>query len=58
MTFEFKSEKRVLILFNALERPHLESGIQFWSAYYREDINKLLERIERKATKMTVKQAK
>ncbi len=33
-TFEFKSEKLVLALFNALVRPHLEYYVQFWLLYY------------------------
>ena len=50
-TFEYKSEKVILTLYNVLVRPHLEYCIQFWSLYYRKDINKL-ERIQRRITKM------
>ena len=49
--FEYKSEKVILTLFNSLVRPHLEYCVQFWSPYYRKDIDKL-ERVQRKVTKM------
>ncbi len=50
-SFEFKSEKVILTLYNSLVRPHLEYCVQFWSPYYRKDIEKL-ERIKRRVTKM------
>ena len=50
-TFDYKSEKVILTLYNALVHPHLECCIQFWSPYYRKDINKL-ERIQRRITKI------
>ena len=50
-TFTFKSEKVILTLYNSLVRPHLEYCVQFWSPYYRKDIEKL-ERIQRRVTKM------
>ena len=45
-TFEFKSEKVILALYNSLMRPKLEYCVQFWSPYYREDMEKL-EKIQR-----------
>ena len=50
-TFEFKSEKVILTLYNSLVRPQLEYCVQFWSPYYRKDIEKL-EKIQRRVTKM------
>ena len=50
-TFEHKSEKVILTLYNSLVRPLLEYCIQFWSPYYRKDIDKL-ERVQRRVTKM------
>ena len=50
-TFSFKSEKVILTLFNSLVRPHLEYCVQFWSPYYKKDIDKL-EKIQRRVTKM------
>ena len=35
-TFEYKSEKVIYTLFNALVRPHLEYCIQLWSPYYKD----------------------
>ena len=50
-SFSFKTEKIILTLYNSLVRPHLEYNVQFWSPYYKKDIEKL-ERIQRRLTKM------
>ncbi len=50
-TFEHKSEKVILTLYNFLVRPLLAYCIQFWCPYYRMDIDKL-ERVQRRVTKM------
>ena len=52
-TFEYKSEKVILTLYNALVRPNLEYCTQFRSPYYRKYINKL-ERIKIKITKTMI----
>ncbi len=50
-TFEHKSEKVILTLYNSLVRPLIEYCVQFWSPYYRKDIDKL-ERVQRRVTKI------
>ena len=41
----------MLRLYLALVRPYLDYAVQFWSLYYRMDINRL-EAIQRRMTKM------
>ena len=41
----------ILTLYNTLVLPYLKYCIQFWSLYYKENINKL-ERIQRKVPKL------
>ncbi len=50
-TFEHKSEKVTLTLYNSLARPLLEYRVQFWFPYYRKGVDKL-ERVQRRVTKM------
>ena len=46
-----KTAEVILKLYLALVRPHLDYAVQFWSPYYRMDIDRL-ESIQRRMTKM------
>ena len=46
-----KTAEVILRLYLTLVRPHLDYAVQFWSPYYRMDINRL-ESIQRRMTKM------
>ena len=45
-----RSADVMLKLYLALVRPHLDDGVQFWSSYYRMDIDKL-KAVQRGMTK-------
>ena len=48
---EYKSWSLMLQLYRTLVRPHLEYCVQFWSPYYRKDVE-TLERVQRRFTRM------
>ena len=50
----YKEKELIIPLYKTMVRPHLDYRIQTWSPYRKKDID-MLERVQRRATKMVQK---
>ena len=50
----YKEKELIIPLYKTIVRPHLDYGIQAWRPYRKKDIH-MLERVQRRATKMIPK---
>ena len=50
----YKEKELIILLYKTIVRPHLEYCIQAWRPYRKKDID-MLERVQRRATKMIPK---
>ena len=50
----YKETQLIILLYKTIVRPHLEYCIQAWRPYRKKDID-ILERVQRRATKMIQK---